>query len=419
MRNKFFFIALIFQFLIMVCIIASAEQEIRLGTGVDPDIYDDKVVWSSNGSIHLYDITSRTDTRLNSSSASYPAIYEDKIVWLDNSSENPTLCVYNISTGGKFHITKNVTGGDTYANGDTIYVLGGSQPAIYGNIIVWQDYVDNENPDKRACNVYMYDLSSFTQTKISNYGLLYGRPDIYGDRIVWINDSGISGEGGPIWMYNISTGNKTEIEEDYSYDCAIYGDTFASNVYALDYCISVHNLSTNEINVVNPPSFDPDIYMDKVVWEDERNCMSDIYMCNLSTTNETHISTANETRISTSGSARNPSIYGDRIVWQDRRTNQSAVYMYDLSAEPIKPNASFTANITSGASPLTVLFTDTSTGGTPENWYWDFGDGIRSKHAHTAIHTFRKAGKYDVSLTVTNAAGSETRTVKRYVTVSR
>lgn len=410
MRDKLFLIALIFQFLIMISIIASAEQETRLGTGVDPEIYGDRVVWSSNGSIHLCDINNRTDTELNSSSASHPTIYEDKIVWLDNSSGEPGLCVYDISTNGKFLITENVTG-------DSLHRTG-SQPVIYGNIIVWQEYVDNENPDMRAYNIHMYNLFTFIQTKISDYGCLYGRPDIHEDKVVWINDSGVSGDGGPIWMYNVSSGNKTEIEADYSYNCAIYGDKFAFNVYALDYCISVHNLSTNGTNVVNPPSFDPDIYMDRIVWRDERNCMSDIYMCNLSTTNETHISTANETRISVSGSAYNPAIYGDRIVWQDWRTNQSAIYMYDLSTEPIKPNASFTANVTSGLSPLTVLFTDTSTGGTPESWYWDFGDGIHSKHAHTATHTFRKAGEYSVSLTVTNSAGSDTRTEKGCIMVS-
>ncbi|MDQ1275340.1 MAG: hypothetical protein QG610_913, partial [Euryarchaeota archaeon] len=256
----------------------------------------------------------------------------------------------------------------------------------------------------------MYDLSTLIQAQISDHGCHYGRPDIYEDKIVWVNDSGAFGEGGPIWMYNVSTDSKTEFET-WSYECAIYGDKLASNEYFLDYCVSVYNLSTNGINVINPPSFDPDIYMDRIVWRDERNCMSDIYMCNLSTTNETHISIANETRISVSGSAHSPAIYGDRIVWQDWRTNQSAIYMCDLSVEPIKPNASFTANVTSGVSQLTVLFTDTSTGGTPENWYWNFGDGIHSKHAHTATHTFRKAGEYNVSLTVMNPAGSDKRTV--------
>lgn len=407
MKIKLFMISLAFAFLIMIWIVASAEQETRLGSGSDPDIYGDKVVWSSNGSIHLYDITNGTDTELDSSSASHPAIYGDKIVWLDNSSGNPNLCVYDVLTGGKFLITENVTGDNTY--------MTGSKPAIYGNIIVWQDYIDNEIPENRTSSVYIYDLSTLIQTKISNDGCYFiGSPDIYEDRIVWINNSGGT-QGGSIWMYNISTDNKTKIFEDtYSNNCAIHGDIIVSYGYygANGYYIHVYNLSTNEINGVNSPSeqFDPDIYGNRVVWLDERICMNDIYMCNLST--------ANETRISTSGRASTPAIYGDRIVWRDMRTNQSAIYMYDLSAEPIKPQASFTANVTSGASPLTALFTDTSTGGTPTSWYWDFGDGIHSKHAQTATHTFRKAGEYTVSLTVTNDAGSDTKTIERCITVS-
>lgn len=129
MKGKLFLIALIFQFLIMISIVASARSETRLGTGVDPEIYGDKVVWASNGSIHLYDITNKTDTKLDSSSASHPAIYEDKIVWFNNSSGKPNLCVYNTSTGEKNLITENVTGDSAY--------MSGSKPAIYGNIIVW------------------------------------------------------------------------------------------------------------------------------------------------------------------------------------------------------------------------------------------------------------------------------------------
>ncbi|WP_440944868.1 PKD domain-containing protein [Methanosarcina sp. T3] len=404
MKSRLFLIPLAFVSLILISITALAGQETRLGAGHEPDIYGDRVVWSSNGSIHLFDINSRTDTELNSSSASHPAVHGDKVVWLDNSTENPNLCIYNISTGEKFLITENVTGDSNYRTG--------SKPAIYGNIIVWQNFVDNENQDQRAYNVYMYNLSSLIQTKISNYGCLYGRPDIYEDRIVWVNDSGVSGDGGPIWMYNISTGNKTEIEADYSYDCAIYGDRLVSNKYTFGYFVSVYNLSTNEVSGAKFPSeeFDPDIYMDRVVWRGESNCTSNIYMYDMST--------ANATRISANGSAYDPSIYGDRIVWEDMRTNQSDIYMYDLSAKPIKPKASFTANVTSGKSPLTVLFTDTSTGGTPTYWHWDFGDGIHSKHAQTATHTFRKTGEYTVSLTVTNAAESDTLTVKGCIGVS-
>jgi parallel beta-helix repeat protein len=80
------------------------------------------------------------------------------------------------------------------------------------------------------------------------------------------------------------------------------------------------------------------------------------------------------------------------------------------------PVANFSANVTSGNAPLKVLFTDKSTG-SPTSWLWDFGDGIYSKHAMNATHTFTKPGRYNITLTVSNAAGSNTVKKTGYITV--
>ena len=84
----------------------------------------------------------------------------------------------------------------------------------------------------------------------------------------------------------------------------------------------------------------------------------------------------------------------------------------------VLPISDFTANVTSGNAPLVVLFTDSGTGGSPTSWLWDFGDGITSKHARTATHTFTSPGTYNVSLTVTNAAGSSTVNKLNCITVT-
>jgi PKD repeat protein len=77
--------------------------------------------------------------------------------------------------------------------------------------------------------------------------------------------------------------------------------------------------------------------------------------------------------------------------------------------------AGFTANTTSGTAPLTVQFTDTSTG-SPTSWNWSFGDGALST-AKNPVHTYIVAGNYPVSLNVTNSAGSNTTTMSDYITV--
>ena len=81
--------------------------------------------------------------------------------------------------------------------------------------------------------------------------------------------------------------------------------------------------------------------------------------------------------------------------------------MAEAEAEP--PVASFTTNVSSGPAPLTVLFTDTSTGEGITGRSWEFGDGSTSSEA-SPTHTFLSPGTYTVTLTVTNAGGSNTAT---------
>jgi len=78
------------------------------------------------------------------------------------------------------------------------------------------------------------------------------------------------------------------------------------------------------------------------------------------------------------------------------------------------PVADFNATPTSGCAPLPVNFTDNSTG-SPTSWSWDFGDGDTS-NLQNPPHTYTSAGTYTVSLTVSNACGSddETKTVTVY-----
>jgi PKD repeat protein len=74
------------------------------------------------------------------------------------------------------------------------------------------------------------------------------------------------------------------------------------------------------------------------------------------------------------------------------------------TSAPSPPTASFTASPTSGQAPLSVQFTDTSTG-SPTTWAWDFGDGATST-AQNPQHTYAAAGTYTASLTASNAGGS-------------
>ncbi|MFA4878053.1 MAG: PKD domain-containing protein [Methanoregula sp.] len=81
----------------------------------------------------------------------------------------------------------------------------------------------------------------------------------------------------------------------------------------------------------------------------------------------------------------------------------------------IPPVASFVSNMSSGTGPVAVQFLDTSTH-SPTSWDWSFGDGGTSS-GPSPSHLYTSAGVYTVTLTVTNAAGSNRVTQTGYITV--
>ena len=83
---------------------------------------------------------------------------------------------------------------------------------------------------------------------------------------------------------------------------------------------------------------------------------------------------------------------------------------------PSQPVANFTANPTTGAAPLSVQFTDLSTGA-PTQWLWQFGDGTNSTEQNP-LKIYTEDGFYNVSLSATNAQGSNSISKDQYITVT-
>jgi PKD repeat protein len=79
------------------------------------------------------------------------------------------------------------------------------------------------------------------------------------------------------------------------------------------------------------------------------------------------------------------------------------------------PQAAFNATPTSGCAPLTVSFTDQSTGNIT-GWNWTFGDGGTSTLQNPS-HQYTSAGSYNVTLNVTTACSSDAETKTNYITV--
>jgi PKD repeat protein len=83
----------------------------------------------------------------------------------------------------------------------------------------------------------------------------------------------------------------------------------------------------------------------------------------------------------------------------------------------IRPQAQFSGSPTNGAAPLTVTFTDTSTG-TITNRFWTFGDGASSNTLATSVtRTYTLPGTNTVRLIVSGPVGSSTNTRLNYIIV--
>ncbi|MFQ5606621.1 MAG: PKD domain-containing protein [Candidatus Zixiibacteriota bacterium] len=85
------------------------------------------------------------------------------------------------------------------------------------------------------------------------------------------------------------------------------------------------------------------------------------------------------------------------------------------AAVPAPPVAGFTFTPDVGCLPLVVSFTDVSSN-TPTAWLWDFGDGSSST-LKSPIHTYAANGSYSVTLTASNAEGSDVLSVTNAITV--
>lgn len=124
----------------------------------------EKIVWTDNSNIQIYDLTTKKETAVKSFVSSHPVISGNKLVWLDESSRVSRLTVYDIKTESRSYITKDVD--------------NSSIPAIYNSRIVWSS----------TFSYYIRDISTSTQTRVANG-----------------NDSDSAGDTPHIYVYDLTT----------------------------------------------------------------------------------------------------------------------------------------------------------------------------------------------------------------------
>jgi len=355
-----------------------------------PAVWEDRVVWQSSApspddpeiflsDLSLCNISSGSAMRITSGSLqhNWPDIWENLVVWSAWEDENYEIHLYNISTGEEQRITIDST--------------NQVKPKIWKDYIVWQQGEDSDSETA----VFLYDIPTGITTQLdagSGYAM---SPAIWEDRIVW--QDGRNGNDFDIYLFTITTGDETQITFD----------------------------PASQLN--------PSIWGDNVVWEDPRSSYSHIYLYDLISGNETQItdgegnqvtpvisenylvyinassvcirnlSTMEERQISsdeTEAYKFAPDVWDNRIVWTDSRNGDYDIYLYTVGISLPQLSAGFTENITQGLFPLTVQFTDTSSGQV-EGWHWNFGDETTSDEQNP-VHTYSNPGSFSVILTVYN-----------------
>jgi PKD repeat protein len=113
-----------------------------------------------------------------------------------------------------------------------------------------------------------------------------------------------------------------------------------------------------------------------------------------------------------------PGIYSVSLTVTDIDGSATETKIDYITVTEPPPAAEFSADPVSGDKPLTVQFTDLSTG-TVTQWSWDFdGDALEDSTVQNPLYTYNTAGSYTVSLTVTGPGGSDTITKTDHITIN-
>ncbi len=255
----------------------------------------------------------------------------------------------------------------------------------------------------------------FTAESAQNYDTVYQY-----DPLGWVSNFGTNSTTG--WGANIFRSNLSETlsavsfyatDENTSYDLYIYKNPDNGPVNASGYAYRENGI------ISGPPG-----YYTKVISPGVALQPNDTFsvVMNFTTLNTQYPIPVeyNITGYSSKATARpGQSFYSadGGSTWQDMTvvdpSENICIKAFTISTPP---TAAFTANITSGKAPLTVEFTDKSTG-FPTLWNWSFGDGVYET-MQNPVHTYIHSGAYTVTLQVTNAKANDTLTRLDYIIVN-
>lgn len=273
------------------------EFQVSFGSGTKPRISGDRIVWTRNNNVFLFDIPTKSAQQITTGGkSSTPAIDGNRIVWSDNRdiSGYTDIYMYDISTSQEIQITN--TDGKFEFN-----------PAIYGDTIVY----------RIGTSVYMYDIGQGSTTKINDGDdAAYSDfiPSIYGDYIVWHET--VDYYKTTVIVYQISTGTRTELRPETSQTPAIYGSYIVWQDHDNDPKnngdIYLYNLDTKMgefIATGTTKQYQPSIGSKYAVWLETLSGVNQIVAYDLNDGTTTQITSSSDGKYE-------PATEGELILWQ-------------------------------------------------------------------------------------------------------
>jgi beta propeller repeat protein len=200
-------------------------------------------------------------------------------------------------------------------------------PKIYGDQIVWQDSVSDTN----IGIIRLYNITSGNETQVTDNTSYTTNPAISGNLITYTDcgsDSSCSSSSA-IYVYNITSGTTTRISSlsNYFDFPQLFGNWIVwtnSGSFSGTPQIFINGTVLGTESELSPAAaypFYPAIYDDLVTWQDYRSGFPDIFLYNLTSQNEIQITD------NTGWLESAPAIYDNRIVWADNRNGNYDIFI--------------------------------------------------------------------------------------------
>lgn len=242
----------------------------------NPDIWGDTIVWMDmrNGNSDIYAYTFANDTEwpvaVATGDQSNPSIYGDHIVWSDDTCGcgSNKIFMLTISNGTVSSISDSPW--DDYS------------PEIFNNRVVWYSYTGSPGGPEFS-DVYMFDINSWECKQITKDDPLQYNPTVYENYIVWHDDRNVNWE---IYLYNISTGFEERItnEEEQSFCPEMWGNRIVYYFHDRikdDWAVRMYDVKGRVQTDIEPWMYGdahPVIYEDRVAWLNKTEIRHDLYV---------------------------------------------------------------------------------------------------------------------------------------------